>query len=54
MLAPTDVALGKAVISNEAVFAVAQYRGGSGFSAACSGGILAGIMGTRLSREMHD
>ena len=35
-------------------FALAQYLGGSGFIAAFSGGILAGIMGRRLSRETHD
>ncbi len=35
-------------------FALAQSLGGSGFIAAFSGGILASIMGTRLSREMHD
>lgn len=35
-------------------FAIAQYLGGSGFIAAFSGGILAGIMGRRLSREVHD
>ena len=35
-------------------FSVAQYLGGSGFIAAFSGGILAGIMATGLSREVHD
>jgi NhaP-type Na+/H+ or K+/H+ antiporter len=35
-------------------FSIAQYLGGSGFIAAFSGGILAGMMGSRLSREMHD
>ena len=35
-------------------FSLAQYLGGSGFIAAFSGGILAGIMGRRLSMEMHD
>jgi NhaP-type Na+/H+ or K+/H+ antiporter len=35
-------------------FALAQYLGGSGFIAAFSGGILAGIMGMHLSRELHD
>jgi NhaP-type Na+/H+ or K+/H+ antiporter len=35
-------------------FAFAQYLGGSGFIAAFTGGILAGIMGGRLSRETHD
>jgi NhaP-type Na+/H+ or K+/H+ antiporter len=37
-----------------ACFALAQYLGGSGFIAAFSGGILAGIMSTGLSRELHD
>jgi NhaP-type Na+/H+ or K+/H+ antiporter len=35
-------------------FAIAQYLGGSGFIAAFSGGLLAGMMGRHLSREMHD
>ncbi|MEA2080592.1 MAG: cation:proton antiporter [Pseudomonadota bacterium] len=35
-------------------FSIAQYLGGSGFIAAFSGGILAGMMGSRLSREIHD
>jgi NhaP-type Na+/H+ or K+/H+ antiporter len=37
-------------------FAIAQYLGGSGFIAAFSGGILAGIMSSHshLSKEMHD
>jgi NhaP-type Na+/H+ or K+/H+ antiporter len=35
-------------------FSVAQSLGGSGFIAAFSGGILAGIMGTGLTREVHD
>jgi NhaP-type Na+/H+ or K+/H+ antiporter len=35
-------------------FSVAQYLGGSGFIAAFSGGILAGVMGTHASREVHD
>jgi NhaP-type Na+/H+ or K+/H+ antiporter len=35
-------------------FAIAQYLGGSGFIAAFSGGLLAGMMGSHLSREMHD
>lgn len=35
-------------------FALAQYLGGSGFIAAFSGGMLAAIMGRRLSREVHD
>ena len=35
-------------------FSVAQSLGGSGFIAAFSGGILAGIMGTGLTRETHD
>ena len=37
-----------------ACFALAQYLGGSGFIAAFSGGILAGIMGTGLTRQQHD
>jgi NhaP-type Na+/H+ or K+/H+ antiporter len=35
-------------------FSVAQSLGGSGVIAAFSGGILAGIMGTALSRKVHD
>jgi len=37
-------------------FAIAQYLGGSGFIAAFSGGILAGMMASHshLSRKMHD
>ena len=35
-------------------FSLAQYLGGSGFIAAFSGGILAGVMGTHVSREVHD
>jgi NhaP-type Na+/H+ or K+/H+ antiporter len=35
-------------------FAIAQYLGGSGFIASFSGGIVAGMMGGYLSREVRD